>query len=568
MMTSESDVDSPSASSPSYEGEDARAVIRHLLERHSREEVEHLIAEEASAIPIDRHIRRPGPTGSRRFAQDRLSSRASALRVSSQRQLKTSGRRSKASQKPQKSDYPCGICAEENILKTCTRRNDLRRHIENFHNRNAIWFCQHPGCKMGFDWQGAYQIHLRTAHGRSHMNVDEAMIKVCPQKVFACGFESCIRVFECSSESDAGTTLKEYSGHVVKHFDEGSTTVRWSYSTRIRNLLRQSQVAAFWERAWSDRQQPRLQWDTQRSMAARKTLEAGIVEELPFLVHFLIVLGSSGSNMSELEGRLELPFKKPRVPGSHRLLQALPQAHNPLPHDLENIVRQPFEFSGHMDPESRSGPESGSGAYGTVQASEQESRSVEDIDADLMGRIVDQRQTHHGAYSNAGASLPSHTPPPSSLFYHNPSSSTMFRTTPRVLPAALQQRRQQQQQPPHQHSTGQYVAVTQDPGMASVISPPGFSRMRSVTTNLGSGLSMDMDDYHNHTAPPAPAPTPDPATEDVNGSRDGWIGQYSHMTAVHPSSLSAGGYSLSSQCAATSEHNHRALQGFGSSEQT
>lgn len=56
MMTSESGVDSPSASSPSYEGDDARAVIRHLLERHSREEVEHLIAEEASAIQIDSKI--------------------------------------------------------------------------------------------------------------------------------------------------------------------------------------------------------------------------------------------------------------------------------------------------------------------------------------------------------------------------------------------------------------------------------------------------------------------------------------------------------------------------------
>lgn len=49
-------MDSPSASSPSYEGDDARAVIRQLLERHSREEVEHLVAEEASAIPIDSKI--------------------------------------------------------------------------------------------------------------------------------------------------------------------------------------------------------------------------------------------------------------------------------------------------------------------------------------------------------------------------------------------------------------------------------------------------------------------------------------------------------------------------------
>ncbi|KAG5915823.1 hypothetical protein E4U61_004208 [Claviceps capensis] len=61
-MTSESDVDSPLASSPSYEGDDARAVIRQLLERHSREEVEHLVAEEASAILMNSKITFLRPT--------------------------------------------------------------------------------------------------------------------------------------------------------------------------------------------------------------------------------------------------------------------------------------------------------------------------------------------------------------------------------------------------------------------------------------------------------------------------------------------------------------------------
>jgi hypothetical protein len=40
---------------------------------------------------------------------------------------------------------------------------------------------------MAYDWQTAYQNHLRTAHGRSHMNIDEAKIKMCPQTMFACG---------------------------------------------------------------------------------------------------------------------------------------------------------------------------------------------------------------------------------------------------------------------------------------------------------------------------------------------------------------------------------------------
>ena len=77
----------------------------------------------------------------------------------------------------QKGSFTCGFCREEDIQKTCTRKNDLKRHIEDFHNTNAQWFCRQKGCDMVFDWQTAYKTHLKQAHGGSRMSLDEAKIK-------------------------------------------------------------------------------------------------------------------------------------------------------------------------------------------------------------------------------------------------------------------------------------------------------------------------------------------------------------------------------------------------------
>ncbi|KAG5980149.1 hypothetical protein E4U55_004354 [Claviceps digitariae] len=461
---------------------------------------------------------------------------------------------------PQRLDYACGLCDEENIRKTCTRRNDLRRHIENFHNRNAIWFCQHPGCKMAYDWQSAYQIHLRTAHGRSHMNVDEAMTKVCPQTVFACGFEDCTRVFESCSEDDAATTLKEYSGHVVKHFEEGSKGGRWSYSTRVRNLLRQSQVYAQWEQAWPEMERPRLQWDTQTSMAARKTLEAAHLEKLPLLIRVLIILGSDGGDLSKLDGRLEPPIKeKCPAPYSHRL-SLDNQGHSPLQHDLEQEVKQFTVSEGHIGLEY--GPGLPPRGYRRMQSAQQVPRSIEAAEAaeavkafntEFVERAVDRRpQTQHRNYSDAGVTGLRHLTPPHQLFYHGPTSSTMFTTSPAMMPAALQPLQQQ------------YIEMTQEPNTKPIISSAGFHSMQPVAADLGSGMDVDMAgssmDNYNHTAPPAPAPTP----SDMHPSRECWMGHYSHM-AMPAASLSSQGYNLSSQCTIKPEHN-RVHQRFGPNE--
>lgn len=205
--------------------------------------------------------------------------------------------------------FACGICAEERITLTCTRRNDLRRHIENFHNSNALWVCQHPGCKVAYEWPAAYQSHIRNDHGRSQMNMSQTVVKLCPQMVFACGFENCSHIFEAVSEDDTSSTFKEYSWHIIKHFEEGPNGGCWTYSTRIHNLLRQSQVEPAWEKSCTETERARLRWDSQSSLALRKLLEARHLDNLPLLIEFSILLGSNPTVASGIAGVFEPPVK-------------------------------------------------------------------------------------------------------------------------------------------------------------------------------------------------------------------------------------------------------------------
>ncbi|KAF9876649.1 homeobox and c2h2 transcription [Colletotrichum karsti] len=200
----------------------------------------------------------------------------------------------------QKGAFMCGFCKEEDITKTCTRKNDLKRHIEDFHNVNAQWFCRHRGCQMVFDWQGAYKTHLKQAHGGSRMSLDEAKVNLCPQVVFACGFDNCLQVFEAQGDSDASSTFKEYVSHVVKHFDEGANSGEWSYSARIRNLLRQSQVQSAWnESMWSEASRTSLQWSPQSSGILRKRLECRHIGDLKLLIQYAFLLGTDPSSVGK-----------------------------------------------------------------------------------------------------------------------------------------------------------------------------------------------------------------------------------------------------------------------------
>lgn len=177
--------------------------------------------------------------------------------------------------------------------------------MEDFHNTNAQWHCKHSGCGMVFDWPAAYKTHLKMAHGGSRMSLEDSKVSLCPQVVFACGFEKCTQVYEAMGDGDATAVFKKYVAHVVKHFDNSSVTgAEWSYSTRMRNLLCQSQVVGAWNEVLtrsggaSSNLHPDdhlLRWHPQTSVVLRKRLESRHVGDVHLLVEYAMVLGSEPS---------------------------------------------------------------------------------------------------------------------------------------------------------------------------------------------------------------------------------------------------------------------------------
>jgi hypothetical protein len=212
---------------------------------------------------------------------------------SSSSPTEASGAASTSSSK-QKGSFTCGFCLEEGIATTCTRKNDLKRHIEDFHHRDTQWFCRQRSCGKVFDWEGAYKSHFKAAHGgtRTTMMLDDARVALCPQLVFACGFHGCAAVYEAAGSHDVGAVFKDYVSHIVKHFDEPTTATEWTHNWRMQNLLRQSSVGKFWVKAAETVQEP-FTWSPYPSAALRKRLETRHIGDPLILVQYACLLGTN-----------------------------------------------------------------------------------------------------------------------------------------------------------------------------------------------------------------------------------------------------------------------------------
>ncbi|KAM4067032.1 zinc finger domain-containing protein [Hirsutella rhossiliensis] len=368
MMTPESENGSLAPSSPRLESQDSRIIIRRLLLRYGRHEIERLLEEESCEPSLYGHqpsslayegnfapvvsenippgmantaasvVSYPGvSSGPRQRVFSGLAGGPGPLFSVAAGGSRPSGRLSSSSS--YRMDYACGFCAEIGITKTCTRRNDLRRHIDQFHNTNAQWLCQHPGCRMAFDWQTAYQIHLRNEHGGSQMRMEEAKVVLCPQTVFACGHEGCHHVLEAANDSTAPATWKAYTAHLIKHCEEGraGSAGSWDYSHRMRNLLNQSRVAAAWKSSGAEEAGPApLRWDPGASRTLRKLLETRHLDNLPRLLGLVVLLGSPGPDAPKhihAKLDLDLPVKKlcPAAAIKHEMRNSPPPHPETLP---------------------------------------------------------------------------------------------------------------------------------------------------------------------------------------------------------------------------------------------
>ncbi|SPO03997.1 uncharacterized protein DNG_06680 [Cephalotrichum gorgonifer] len=238
----------------------------------------------------------------------------------------------------QKSSFMCSFCKEVGIVKTCTRKNDLKRHIEDFHHTNAQWACRYRGCQLVFDWQTAYKAHLKEEHSGSRMSPDEAKVNLCPQVVFACGFEHCFQLFEAMNDADAPNMFKEYVTHVVKHFDDGAQSGEWTYSRRMKNLLSQSQVHQAWASCGLDSVGvSSLQWDPQSSSILRKRLECRHIRDPAMLVHLAVSMGSNLTPSTNFPADFVTPLRDTCTESSH--------GHTPLKKPLQqHDPSGPFNF--------------------------------------------------------------------------------------------------------------------------------------------------------------------------------------------------------------------------------
>lgn len=256
------------------------------------------ISSGTSSTNRDAGDRRPAPF---RQKSDGPSRRTAAGAVSRPPQPRPSGATSAAKE----ASFECPFCAEADISRSIARKSDLKRHFLQFHHTNTVWTCSLPGCGSAFDWKSAYEGHLKDIHRGVHR--DEAGVDTCPQVVFGCGFGNCKQVYEAVSDADASSKAAEYFAHVANHFNAGDSHKDWSYSARLRNLMRQARIDEVWKSRTRHRDRnDRLRWHLQTSSTLRKMLETRHVPDVPLLVKWAVILGSTSPAALRLGGP-ELP---------------------------------------------------------------------------------------------------------------------------------------------------------------------------------------------------------------------------------------------------------------------
>ncbi|KAK0627270.1 hypothetical protein B0T14DRAFT_133523 [Immersiella caudata] len=248
---------------------------------------------------------------------------------------------------PRKPSFECPFCWELKIPTSISRKADLKRHFKQFHQNNAQWICQERGCSKAFDWKSAFEAHLKENHGNTQHPSDSHQVKLCPQVVFACGFSNCRLVFEATSDDDAEKKAQEYFNHVANHFDDNLTHRNWSYSVRIRNLMRQAAVESHWKDRKKAAQDP--MWQPHTSSVVKKILETRHFMDIALLVQWVVTLGSWAYNqphspLPKLPADLRLPVKDncALVLEGHGPSLLRRESHRHLP--LDHAAPQPKEL--------------------------------------------------------------------------------------------------------------------------------------------------------------------------------------------------------------------------------
>ena len=125
----------------------------------------------------------------------------------------------------------CMYCCEQGKnLRTFGLKSDWKKHLMKFHETGEEFPCPVGGCSQVFDRSKDFTQHSREFHANQSLPPEKVKVQLLPSVAFGCGFEGCVAVYY---------NWDSYCKHVAECMIFGR---RWNYSTKIRNLLRQSAI--------------------------------------------------------------------------------------------------------------------------------------------------------------------------------------------------------------------------------------------------------------------------------------------------------------------------------------
>lgn len=145
---------------------------------------------------------------------------------------------------------------------------------------------------------------------------------LCPQTVFACGFEGCNQVYEAPSEFEATPTKDKYIAHILGHFrGDIEKPKAWTFTLRMRNLLSQDGLSNVWPpSSLSYEQNLGLNWDGRSGSVLQKLLETRHLGDVNSLIRNAIALGSIPCREVQLaRGNAVLPILSQCQSEVHRI---------------------------------------------------------------------------------------------------------------------------------------------------------------------------------------------------------------------------------------------------------
>ncbi|OCK73775.1 hypothetical protein K432DRAFT_430401 [Lepidopterella palustris CBS 459.81] len=200
----------------------------------------------------------------------------------------------------------CTFCAERNIVKTFGMKSDWKKHESRIHETGQDWPCPVPNCSRVFDREKDFIRHHNRYHtGRPLPPVSDVKIELLPKKFFGCGFENCKTVL---------INWNDRCDHIAKHMmpkdgtmpKDGMKSTQWSYTTVIRNLMRQDAIRDSWKSLFSTfgeqsrNGRSQLCWHPDNTRVLRQKLECG--DTRPNRDDFLMTALQLGLDLPSVSG--------------------------------------------------------------------------------------------------------------------------------------------------------------------------------------------------------------------------------------------------------------------------